>query len=734
MGYARAHTEPVADRLPILIGITGKREFDPDPSVNDRLEAQVRERLLATFRALGKLLPHTPKLLLTGGAYGADTLGAEAALDAGDDWSVAVILPFDRELFEKDFRAPADASDVVRDRATKRLEGLRSLLARDDHSPARRVMVRVMPHLAGEHGGTIDRSRLDKDDPQQSAPLRHQHYEQVGQVIAESAMLLIAVTAGSVTASLTDADGSTARVIACRRAGRPDDIGTCVARRSRVLRKTWDDLRGPSPGCVWRLHAHADQDPVVTVLAPLRRPPGEVYADCLAEGTDAEDEPAHHVRRSAPASPGFPQGYETSVATIERLDEFHGLRDGWIAPRGVHRPASAYVCLSEQDPLTRLDRLRAFIRPVQAGVKQRTDAAFYMVSGFFVCAVASLEVFNEFFGESSPALLLYLVALVIVMLVIDWARRKGWQPRTEDFRAVSEMLRVQRAWWAAGLSDRVDRRHLQGAAWDLARVRDIGGAIIAWAWLCSPWQTTMPDDRNAQVVRDWVGEQIRYLARSHPQREHRASWMNAATWFIFATSVWLAALLWVWFVCPVVRDAANTLSQHPGSMWWPGLPPLVWIALGLACGALRVVWLHDVRAGSLWLTAGIGLVAAASLALGLLGIAVALSHTTAGELEREAVHKAIIVPSVILSAIAGALHFLNEKLGYEPEALAYREALDHFERAKRELASVTDPVSGEPTDMEHYGRIVRDLGILALRENETWLKARRERPLSVVLG
>lgn len=733
MGDARTDTGPVADRLPILIGITGKREFDPDPAVNDRLEAQVREHLLGTFRALGKLLPHTRKLLLTGGAYGADILGAEAALDAGADWSVALILPFDRELFEKDFRAPADANDPVRDRATKRLEGLRRLLARDDGSPGRRVMVRTLPNLAGEHGGTIDPSRLNKDNPQQSPPLRHQHYEQVGQFIAETAMLLIAVTAGGVTASLTDADGSTARMIACRRAGRPDAIGSDVARRSRVVRKTWDDLRGPSPGYVWRIHARADRGPVVTVLAPLHRPPGEVYADCLAEAADDEDEPAHRSR-GAPASPAFPEGYGTSVATIQRLDEFHGLRDGWIAPRGVHRPASAYVCLSEQDPLMRLERLRASIRPVQAGVKQRTDLAFYLVSGFFVCAVAALEVSNEFFGESSRALLVYLVALAIVMLVIEWARRNGWQPRTEDFRAVSEMLRIQRAWWAAGLSDRVDRCHLQGAAWDLARVRDIGGAIIAWAWLCSPWQTATPDDRNAQVVRDWVGEQIRYLARSHPQREHRASWMNAATWFIFATSVGLAALLWIWFVCPVVRDAANGLSQHPGSTWWPGLPPMAWIALALACGALRVVWLHDVRAGSLWLTAGMSVVAAALLALGLLGLAAALSHTIGGELKREAVHKAIIVPSVILSAIAGALHFLNEKLGYEPEALAYREALDQFERAERELASVTDPVSGEPTDMERYGRIVRDLGILALRENETWLKARRERPLSVVLG
>ena len=46
----------------------------------------------------------------------------------------------------------------------------------------------------------------------------------------------------------------------------------------------------------------------------------------------------------------------------------------------------------------------------------------------------------------------------------------------------------------------------------------------------------------------------------------------------------------------------------------------------------------------------------------------------------------------------------------------------------------SDPVSGAPADEEAAQRLVHELGRLALAENEAWLKSRRKRPLTPIVG
>src|SRR5580704_9587178 len=85
----------MAERVPILIGVTGKRDL------KDQDEA-VRERLRAAFDRLDQEAPNAPKLLLSGMAVGADTIAAALAL-ARPDWLVAAVLPFDTEIYFEDF-------------------------------------------------------------------------------------------------------------------------------------------------------------------------------------------------------------------------------------------------------------------------------------------------------------------------------------------------------------------------------------------------------------------------------------------------------------------------------------------------------------------------------------------------------------------------------------------------------------------------------------------------------
>ena len=84
--------------IPILVGVTGRRCFSDDPSENaDRAEF-VRRQLTTLFLSLSVDYPSAPKVLMTGGTKGTDLIAARAALDAGADWSVALILPYEQAI------------------------------------------------------------------------------------------------------------------------------------------------------------------------------------------------------------------------------------------------------------------------------------------------------------------------------------------------------------------------------------------------------------------------------------------------------------------------------------------------------------------------------------------------------------------------------------------------------------------------------------------------------------
>ncbi len=81
--------DPLLDRLPIIIGVTGHRDLDLRPDY-DRV---LRERVDAIFAKLAHDYPTTPLLLLTPLAEGADRLVAEVARARGIPYRVPLPMP-----------------------------------------------------------------------------------------------------------------------------------------------------------------------------------------------------------------------------------------------------------------------------------------------------------------------------------------------------------------------------------------------------------------------------------------------------------------------------------------------------------------------------------------------------------------------------------------------------------------------------------------------------------------
>ena len=119
--------------------------------------------------------------------------------------------------------------------------------------------------------------------------------------------------------------------------------------------------------------------------------------------------------------------------------------------------------------------------------------------------------------------------------------------------------------------------------------------------------------------------------------------------------------------------------------------------------------------GAIFLAGAAGILAAVALALALVDAGPLVAQVSDICNDELAAIYAVIITLVVLSAAAGALRYLIERLNVEAEALEYRDARGRFERAERRLARGADPATGTPANEEAAKRVVsEDFGRLAL--------------------
>lgn len=737
------------DAVPLFIGITGKRAFADDAATR-----RVRNRLAGAFDRIEDAAPALPKILLTGAATGTDLIAAEEILRPQGglprrNWQIICVLPFDRKLFEEDFRTPEEMAAFQ--------------LVIDDQ----RVKSWPLPLLEGATPSDV--SRHGRPTPVQ-ADLRRRHYEQVGLWIAETANILIAVMP---TSEEPDKIGGTARIVRVRRSGRPDSIATQVMEASTVLAPPPPELLRPPARYTW-------------LIDPAREPPAETYPVKVLPPllSDADGE--------------------------ERLtDKDHLLRSETI--RYVAQRCGVDATNDQKPPPT---DPAAFLRNIYDKLRQpgqsaatTSRATFYILAALFLAAVLAFEVFAKFLPTTPWMPLIYVLLLGAAISLYYRAHVGEWQAIAEDRRVIREALRVQRAWWQAGLRDRVDHVHLLGADPDLSRVREAIRNIVLWTLFDCNWRTPSVNwsgviDRakwrpfkvempGREMPSDWIGNQKYYFNQRKLQREAKSQLIDSLSWTLFVASGWLAVIL-----CAALAFDIPELVDRKLLLWIehanPALPGWIVVAgivvmilclaarghrrdtqrirtrtlmtLGLSLPLAAALWLvtlgmtaiaHDparladlavftaCSAGFAWywraevLFKDAALLWPSAIGLGALVLAalsiLSLAAYFAGDRVHHPSYYMVIVSIVFLPAVAGAIRFIGEKLAIEAEALSYRDAYVWFEDAALRLEAAP-PGRGNALDDDRARDLVRKLGILALGENENWLRSRRERPLSPLIG
>jgi len=660
---------------PIIIGMTGISDLEGE-------DAALRESLKAIFDHLDGKYPASPKILLTSLSKGAELLGAEQVLHR-DAWEIVVPLPLS---------LTAHLADLDDDSAAR----LRSLIQQSGDRKQLCLFTLDPLRPCAEH-------RPAGSSPAQSARPASQDrielHEQAGLFIAAHCAILIAVTRSGENA---DRAGASERIVQYRLTGDLDGAARTIVRRSRVLVEP-APLDVPPVGPVWLIDLSTT------------RPRGKLESGAVFKALLPSDQKlprSHQLRKS--------------LRLVDRLDEFN-IRTRRIDRNNLPAIAAAPPGISRRSAI--LHAQMNALSTIQIGINRKLRYSVCALAVLFCIAIFMFEAqldLNKQWGVFG-----YIAALVLGMGIYKFAWARRWQPFAQDYRAVSEAFRVQIAWWDCGLVDpqyRVDRFYLRGTTGSLGTVRAAVRHMIDAAVLLSCHEERSIEratDINAGLT--WIDEQIGYFDDRLGKRRTWVSFIDAASWFLLVTSLG-----------PEVVVAVNSIRGdvvRPLLDKYLGQPPLGVTFMAV----IAVIVLMFVVSSARWLFSRSGWrdrekrifetphgvvssIAGLLLAIGLYDYAAFLGP-------QNTISSMLVIGGVSVAALAYGMQFIGERLSWAGEMRGYQDTLEIFLRARSALRESEGSDFDAAEQAVHRTTIVEALGREALRENEGWLRAHRERPL-----
>jgi hypothetical protein len=405
----------------------------------------------------------TPLLVLSPLAEGADRLVAQVALEQGA--RLVVPLPLAREEYERDFETQEsknDFSDLLK-QAWKCFE---------------------LPLL---QGNTLPSIR-------DHGPGRDKQYTQVGAYIARHSHILIALWDGE----QTGLDGGTGQIVDFKLNGIPAPY----ARELKPL-----DI--------------VDNGPVYHIVTPRTKNPNP-------KGT-----PFNLIIR-------FPIGWKSSESSseslekaygriLEQMDTFNDDARRLTKRRTSNLKTNRDFAIPEPESLD-LSETARFILDQYAvadtlALYFQKRRRYTLITLFLVAvlAVLSFEVYAHLLAHPF-VLAIYPLSLASAVALYLLARRKDFQNKHLDYRALAEGLRVQLFWNLAGLSDEVADHYLRQHRTELEWIRN---AIRGWNVLAEPDCVSGNPADEARgsaakvgfVLKHWIDEQRAFFDRA-TRRDH----------------------------------------------------------------------------------------------------------------------------------------------------------------------------------------------------------------------
>jgi hypothetical protein len=490
-----------AERVPLVIGVTGHRDAICGPG--DELQKAIR----GVFHDIQAKCPHTPLIVLSALAEGADRLVAKIALD---EFGAALIapLPLPVELYEQDFPETCEEFRLLRDRAAESFE---------------------VPFVTGNTADNVhEQARRDLQ------------YEAVGKYIARHSLLLVALWNGDKTWKV----GGTRAVVQFQLDGDGD------------AHPSAGPLDAPKRGPVYQ---------IVTPRAKAPTVDGEPYSWNILYPTnsrpaDPANPPAHaDADESGPVYDAILRRIGGLNHDISAMSSHFGANDtppskpaapslSVTAEEAVLLPPSSHALLDQHNTV---DALAVhYANKTRSSFRDLFLVAMSAIWFFEVWAHLlwpSVHERNVKSLEVSAIVLLFAYPIIWLLALGAWKRtyNRDWHGKFQDYRALAEALRVQFFWHAIGLPDAVEDSYLQKQRGELEWIRC---ALGTWRWQrgkkCEAAKRPELRPANLPLIRHaWLEGQRDWFRRAMKRERTRANRYRMAGRIVFWTSVGCALLL-----------------------------------------------------------------------------------------------------------------------------------------------------------------------------------------------
>jgi hypothetical protein len=323
-------------------------------------------------------------------------------------------------------------------------------------------------------------------------------------------------------------------------------------------------------------------------------------------------------------------------------------------------------------------------------------------------------------AQYSPFPIVRYPAILIAFIFLLVARRKDYEDRYQDYRGISEGMRVQAAWLAANIDDRrVDQCYLAAQQRDLLWIR------MALRWMhfrYAEFGSPSPGKLKSGPCHEWRTSQIRYFAKDAREAIEGKRNVARASRVLLAVVATVSTLLFLYLYSTSALLAAGASLGHSTS----GIGPLSPAALrGIGEGfvhtgeAVNASWLVQnpiVQGMRSWERSGCTILNDPGVLRA--GSPCPHKHQFLVSLSTEVL--------ALYAAVALLLGHFADKRGFSVNAVRSKRMLDVFSIAHRQIEALPEG-SQTATDL------VRKLGREALVENGQWLISRRQRPLKLEL-
>jgi hypothetical protein len=458
--------------LPLVLGVTGHRDLRPEDV------PQLEARVCGIVQELRQQYPHTPLILLSGLAEGADRLAAHAALRCGA--KLVAPLPMARAQYEKDFTTAESRAEF------------HALLAKADE----------VIELGGLAEGGPAASLADQQNRQ---------YALLGGYIARHSQILIALWDGVENTKI----GGTRHVVQFKLEGVPEPYGPPQSPLDPV-----------------------ENGPVYHIVTPRQsrpQPEGEpfalqrIYPASPEADTPAEAAYAHVYQRMDVFNRDALREAQPQSAAVEKSRDYlmpASERTGLPAP--------------ERQLLDRHAVADALALYFQRCTKK--TLRFMLIVIFVAAFLFSfVDVIPEPPGETITPQRIVRVAYVLILaigyFVYQLGRWNRYEDKYLDYRALAEGMRVQLFWRLAGIRDSVADHYLRIQRSELDWIRH---AIRAWSTLTHghPAAPPAPPERGLHRLRNvlvyWVRDQQKFFSKTSGNDAKRLGWLKGWAFLFFA--------------------------------------------------------------------------------------------------------------------------------------------------------------------------------------------------------